>query len=62
MSHGRVGVHGVSVTSSDPLAPYVISVDEIPDDSLRRALGHTHHLSDIAQSRVGVVLDAQEDL
>jgi hypothetical protein len=62
VSHGRVRVHGVSVTSPDPLASHVTSVDEIPDDSLRRALSHTHHLGYIAQARVRAVLDAQENL
>jgi hypothetical protein len=62
VSHGRVRVHDVPVTSPDPLASHVTSVDEIPDDSLRRALRHTHHLGYVAQARVGVVLDAQENL
>ena len=62
VSHGRVRVHGVSVTSPDPLASHVTSLDEIPDDSLRRALRHAHHLRYIAQARVSVVLDAQENL
>ena len=62
VSHGRVRVHDVPVTSPDPLASHVTSLDEIPDDSLRRALCHTHHLGDVTQARVGVVLDAQENL
>ena len=62
VSHGRVRVHDVSVTSPDSLASHVTSIDEIPDDSLRRALCHTHHLGNVAQARVRVVLDAQENL
>jgi hypothetical protein len=62
VSHGRVWIDHIPVTPSDPLSSHVASIDQILDDSLRRALCHSHQVCNVAQPRVGVVLDAQEDL
>jgi hypothetical protein len=62
VSHGRVWVNHIPVTPPDALSSHVASVDQILDDSLRRALCHAHQVRYVAQPRVGVVLDAQEHL
>jgi hypothetical protein len=62
VSHGRVWINHIPVTPPDPLSFHVAGVDQILDDSLRRALCHSHQVPYVAQPRVRVVLDAQEDL
>jgi hypothetical protein len=62
VSHGRVWINQIPVTPPDPLSFHVAGVDQILDDSLRRALCHSHQVRYVAQPRVRVVLDAQEDL
>ena len=62
VAHRRMWIHHIPVSPADSLPAHVAGIDQILDDALRRAFRHTHQIRDIAQPRVGVVLDAQEDL
>jgi hypothetical protein len=62
VAHRRMGIHHIPVSPADPLPTHVAGIDQVLDDALRRALRHTHQLRDVPQPRVGVVLDAEEDL
>lgn len=62
VAHRRVWIDHIPVSSADALSCHIAGIDEVLDDALRRALGHTHEIRDVAQPRVGVVLDAEEDL
>ena len=62
VSHGRTEIERVVIPPSLPLAGHVASHDEVRDDPLRRALGYSHGLCDVAQPRARVALETEEHL
>ena len=54
--HGRLAIECVAIPPSLALAGHIASHDEVRDDPLRRALGYSDGLGDIAQPRARVAL------
>ena len=62
MSHGDAGVDPVVVAASDSFAGDVAGVDEVGDDALCGAFGDPDGLGEVAETRIGVAAQAEQDL
>ena len=62
VTHGDVGVDGVVVSTTGPLALHVAGFDQVGDDALGGSLGDSDALADITESRVRVAVEAEKDL
>ena len=62
MTHAKRAVEAVAVPPAYALASNVPRLDELLDDSLRRALRDADGRGDVAKPRVRVSLDAEEHL
>jgi hypothetical protein len=62
VSHRMFAVDGVVVASSDAGSLYVAGFDEFGHDALGCAFGNAHVVGDVAESDVGGVGQAEENL
>ena len=62
VAHLALAVQRVTASAPDPLTPHVPALDEVGDDPLDGALGDPDGLGDVAQTRVRVMGDAEQDL
>ena len=62
VTHGYVGSDAVVVSPADAFALDVPGFDEVGDDALGGSFGDANALSDVAESRVRIVVEAEQDL